>query len=252
MDSFFPNTAAQARVTTHPDPWDYFDAVYCISLKHRTDRQSQARKEFRKVGLGQKVEFVLVNTHPHDCEQGIFHSHLQCLHKGVSSGARVILVFEDDILFHDQAPKHLDNIVQFMRTRREWGIFFLGGLFDKAQKTNFPSVIKVRYRCSAHAYAVKREVAMYLLSRNWENVPYDTMLRKETGLAAFASWPGLAFQSASPSDNRATLGIDRIRRLLGGMQWIQTMNNFYQVHKTKVILAHAALAGAGGLLLLYL
>ncbi len=59
----------------------------------------------------------------------------------------------------------------------------------------------------------------------------------------------MAFQCGYSPDNTATMGIDRIRRLLGGIRHIQRMNNFYHVHKTKVILAHAALAGLGGLLL---
>ncbi|MFO7801483.1 MAG: hypothetical protein R6V55_04195 [Desulfovermiculus sp.] len=249
MSMSLPPCPRKIASETNTFCWDFFDAVYCISLKHRTDRQEQARKEFNKVGLGDKVQFVLVDRHPYDCEQGIFQSHQLCLHKGLASGAEVILIFEDDVVFHGVTPERISNIVHFLRCTRKWNIFFLGGLIDKAQKTNFPSVIKIRYRCSAHAYAVKRDTAARLHSRGWANVPYDSMLRNEADLAAFAAWPGLAFQSDSYSDNTATMGIDRIRRLLGGIRHIQRMNNFYHVHKTKVILAHAALAGLGGLLL---
>jgi hypothetical protein len=31
--------------------WDYFDRLYCISLREREDRRLSAREEFAKVGL---------------------------------------------------------------------------------------------------------------------------------------------------------------------------------------------------------
>ncbi|MGM0760990.1 MAG: glycosyltransferase, partial [Thermodesulfobacteriota bacterium] len=197
MDPYISKTWLPEDPETTTDPWDFFDAVYCISLKHRTDRQRQARQEFQKVGLDHKVEFVLVDTHSYDCEQGIFQSHQLCLQKGLRSEADVILVFEDDIVFHGVTPKLIDNIVHFLRTNREWKIFFLGGLIDKAQKTEFSSVIKIRFRCSSHAYAVKGDLARHLISQSWSNVPYDSMLRNEANLAAFAARPGFAFQSSS-------------------------------------------------------
>jgi len=38
--------------------WEFFDRVYCISLVNRTDRRAEAQKQFEKVGLQDKVEFV--------------------------------------------------------------------------------------------------------------------------------------------------------------------------------------------------
>ncbi|MEX1349306.1 MAG: hypothetical protein AB1Z31_16390, partial [Desulfobacterales bacterium] len=58
--------------------WDFFDKIYCITLDERADRRADATAQFEKVGLADKVEFVIVKKHPHNIEQGIFESHLTC------------------------------------------------------------------------------------------------------------------------------------------------------------------------------
>jgi hypothetical protein len=68
--------------------WAYFDKIYCISLDERPDRREEAKTQFESVGLLERVEFVIVRKHPFDCEQGIFESHLLCMKKGLSAGAR--------------------------------------------------------------------------------------------------------------------------------------------------------------------
>jgi hypothetical protein len=62
--------------------WQYFDKFYCISITERTDRRDHAKAQFKKVGLADRVEFVIVQKHPHNCEEGIYNSHLACIKKG--------------------------------------------------------------------------------------------------------------------------------------------------------------------------
>ena len=64
--------------------WDYFDKLYCSSVKERKDRQHSAQRQFSKIGLAGKVEFLLVDKHPTNSEQGIYESHLACLKKDAS------------------------------------------------------------------------------------------------------------------------------------------------------------------------
>jgi len=72
--------------------WEYFDKIYCISLDERTDRRAEAESQFRSVGLGERVEFFFAKKHPHNCEQGLFESHIACIKKGIKSGAETILI----------------------------------------------------------------------------------------------------------------------------------------------------------------
>ena len=79
--------------------WEFFDKIYCISLTERPDRRREARHQFASVGLSARVEYHIVDKHPTDPEQGVYESHIDCLKKGLSNGARRILIFEDDIRF---------------------------------------------------------------------------------------------------------------------------------------------------------
>ena len=74
--------------------WEFFDKIYCISLNERADRREEAKRQFGKIGLLERVEFEIVEKHPHNIEQGIFESHLGCLEKGIRAGADAIAVFE--------------------------------------------------------------------------------------------------------------------------------------------------------------
>ena len=67
--------------------WDFFDAVYCISLAGRPDRRKTAGRQFKTVGLLDRVEFVIAQKHLTDNEQGIYESHMTCIEKGLAAGA---------------------------------------------------------------------------------------------------------------------------------------------------------------------
>jgi len=63
------------------NPWAFFDKLYCISLRERTDRRERARIEFSRMGIDRRVEFVLVDKDHTDPCRGIFASHLLCMGK---------------------------------------------------------------------------------------------------------------------------------------------------------------------------
>ncbi len=66
--------------------WGSFDQIYCISLSQRVDRRENAQREFARIGLGDRVQFIIVDSHPTDSEQGIFESHMACLRAGLAAG----------------------------------------------------------------------------------------------------------------------------------------------------------------------
>src|SRR5512137_2836865 len=93
--------------------WDFFDRIYCISVEERRDRRQAVTTQFDKVGLAGKVEFVIVKRHPLDVEQGMYESHMACLHKGLEAGAERIVVFEDDVLFDRFDAGRFSQCTQF-------------------------------------------------------------------------------------------------------------------------------------------
>lgn len=218
------------------DPWAYFDRVYCISITDRSDRRQEAQRQFAAVGLAGRVEFFIVDKHPKNPEQGIFESHLSCLAKGLAAGAKRILVFEDDVFFNSFDPLSLKRACSGLRAMPSWDGFFLGCITNEIKKTRTPSLVRISYRCLAHAYGLNASFARHLIRTPWNGIPYDEVLRRHQA-DFFALSPMCAFQGHSRSDNRTVL-IDRLRRLCGGLCFIQRVNEFYQNHKRPLVALH--------------
>jgi hypothetical protein len=229
-----------------PDPWKFFDTIYCISVDDRFDRREQVKKQFAAVGLLERVEFVLVTRHPEDREQGIFESHMLCLQRALAAGAQHILIFEDDVFFRDFDSRSLAEACAHLE-RLAWEGLFPGCITSGSRKTEVKSLVRIKYRCLSHAYAVNAPMARRIVREEWSGIPYDGLLRRMNG-DFFAIYPMFAFQGLSESDNQ-TVAIDRMRRLFGGLPFIQKMNEIYQNHKALILAAHLAVFLVLGVLL---
>ncbi len=218
--------------------WDYFDKVYCISLNTRKDRQKEAKAQFEKVGLSDKVEFVIVKKHPVNSEQGIYESHISCIKKGIIADAANILIFEDDIIFDGFTPSLLQNCIDFLSNSKDWNILFFGCMVKESKKTSLPSILKLQYCCSAHAYILNRNFAENIVKNKWNGIAFDDMLASYLQDGFYAIYPSFAFQSSSSTDNDKCLNLDKIRRLCGGIKQIQRMNEFYHYHRHLIIALH--------------
>ena len=217
--------------------WDFFDVVYCISLVERADRRETARKQFAAVGLLDRVEFVTVQKHPADNEQGIYESHMTCIEKSLAAGARHILIFEDDIVFDGFRLEKLREGIAFLDKNDHCRLLFLGCLVTKSRRTGSPGILKIGYRSLAHAYALKRSLAAELVNEKWRRVPFDATLAALQE-DKFAIYPAFAFQSNAFSDNDNHKGLEMFRRLFGGLGFIQKMNERYHRHRTTIISIH--------------
>ena len=217
--------------------WDFFDRLYCISLQERQDRRKSALKEFSKVGLADRVEFVIGERLPYDIEQQVYESHMICLRNGLAAGAQNIVIFEDDVVFDLFDPERLRSCTQFLRQHPEWKVLLLGALIRSSRKTTNPCVQKVRYQSLTHAYALNRHYAETLAYEPWQGIVNDTLFRPLTD-GVYAIYPMCAFQKKFTSDNYKYPKLVLIRHLLGGLERIQKANEFYQRHKLVVIAAH--------------
>jgi glycosyl transferase, family 25 len=217
--------------------WDYFDKFYCISLDERADRREEAKLQFGKIGLLERVEFVVVKKHPHNIEQGIFESHQICMEKAIRAGADTIVVFEDDISFERFSPAALNNCVDFLSANHHWNALYFGCLVSGSKKTPNRSVLRIKYRCLTHAYVFNRRFAESLVNISWHKIPFDDFLCNLND-EFYAIYPSFAFQSNSRSDNSRFLALDKFRRLCGGLRRLQKGNELYYRHRTLVILLH--------------
>jgi GR25 family glycosyltransferase involved in LPS biosynthesis len=224
--------------------WDYFDRIYCISLLERPDRREKARREFSRVGLADKVEFLIVRRHPDDCEQGIYESHLTCIKNGIEAGAGRILIFEDDIVFDRFSSSGLKDSIDFLSQHPTWSALFFGCLVAGARKTRYKNILKIKYRSLTHAYVLSRKFAQVLVQRPWQKIAYDEFLQSFNH-EFYAVYPAFAFQGDSSSDNPKYLWLDKIRRLCGGLKGIQKGNEFIFLHIRGILALHLLLALLG-------
>lgn len=221
------------------DGWDYFDRLYCVSLRKRADRRKSALDEFSKVGLAGRVEFVMGECHPYNMEQGVYESHMMCLRKGLEAGARNIVVFEDDVEFDRYSQERLRRCTEFLRRHPEWKVLLFGALIRSSRKTESPCVQKVRYQSLTHAYALNRHYAEALANEPWQGIVNDTLFRPLTD-DVYAVYPMCAFQKYFTSDNYKYPKLVIIRRLLGGLNRIQKANEYFHRHKFAIYAAHIA------------
>jgi GR25 family glycosyltransferase involved in LPS biosynthesis len=217
--------------------WHSFDKVYCISLAQRPDRHAAAKRQFERVGLTDKIEFMIVDRHPYNRMQGNFESHMACMQKAIQAGADTIAIFEDDILFEGFSPARLKNGIDFLAANPDCDILFFGCLVSGSRKTANKSVLKIKFRCLTHGYALPRRYAEELVKIPWQGIAFDDMLRKQAA-GFYAVYPAFAFQSNTASDNDSCRRLERIRRLWGGLRRIQKANEFYHRHKAIVIAVH--------------
>lgn len=216
-----------------PDPWAFFDKIYCISLENRPDRKAQASRQFAEAGLLHRVEFVVVARHPKDRELGIFQSHIHCLNRGLRDNGRHILVFEDDVFFQELDTRGLGECCSYLDSVSDWQGLFLGCITDGSKRLDKRPLAKISYRCLAHAYALNRPFAEHIVRQPWSGIPFDELLRRQHS-DFYALYPMCAFQGRAGSDNQ-TIIIDRLRRLFGGLPFIQKMNEMYQNHKAVLL-----------------
>jgi len=217
---------------SHPC-WAFFDRIYCITLKSRPDRRRQAEQQFAILGILPRVEFVVVTKHPDNPEQGIFQSHMLCINKGILQKARNMLIFEDDVFFKGVDTSALAEACRFLESTGKWNALFLGCITDGSRRIAESHLVGIKYRCLAHAYALNRPFAEGIARQAWSGIPFDELLRRNSN-DFFALYPMCAFQGQAGTDNR-TVVIDRLRRLLGGLPFIQKANERYQNHKLVLL-----------------
>jgi GR25 family glycosyltransferase involved in LPS biosynthesis len=229
--------------------WDFLDNIYCISLEHRTDRRRLSEIEFDKVGLLDRVEYIQARRHARNSEEGIYESHMRCIQKGLESNARRMAIFEDDVVFDGFDPYQVNKGMQFVESLDHWDMLFLGCLVSCSRPTASGVVRQVRYRSLTHAYVLNRPFAEKLAKIQWSGRPIDAIFQSLVQ-HSYAIYPSVAFQSNASSDNWRLQVLDRVRRLCGGLRFIQKMNERYHRHFKAILLVHllAALALAGWLL----
>ena len=119
--------------------FDFFEKIYCINLKHRTDRWENCQNQFFQLDILHRVirkEGVMCR-HPKLSEKqnaqiGCALSHYSILKEAQSKNYSNILVLEDDFLFLEEGEiLHSKINKSTSELPKNWDLFYFGGFFVK-------------------------------------------------------------------------------------------------------------------------
>ena len=106
--------------------YNFFDKIYCINLKYRTDRYNSSLFFFRELNIN-NVKYFLANKHPNGGRYGCFDSHINVIKDAYYNNYDNILIFEDDVKIGKYYNLNLLNkSINFMKNNKTWDIFYLG------------------------------------------------------------------------------------------------------------------------------
>lgn len=146
------------------------DAVFCISLMNRQDRQALLLDEFSQY-FSNKVEFVLVEKDTENPERGCYNSHKKCAQLILDRGYKRVLILEDDATFISPKAGQINKINRFI-TNDNPDIFFLGGIVCRLWLTWKKNIALCDLVC-AHAYILSAEAAKKFVVCDYSGEPLD-------------------------------------------------------------------------------
>jgi hypothetical protein len=212
---------------------DYFDRIFIINLLERTDRRAHMERELKRAGLDPEVGRVEFFTACKPAEaagfanrgvHGCFRSHLEVLQRCRDTGARNVLILEDDATLKDRFREDEEALIEQLQAAA-WGLAYLGHALEESAAGGLrplPAERTVLMRpytgpiLMTHAYAVNGPILDRL-------IPFlETMLERPPGhpeggpmspdgaLSSFrelnpdvltlVTSPSLSFQRSSRSD----------------------------------------------------
>lgn len=191
-----------------PD-WSFIDGAYCISLQHRLDRAKSAAAELHRTGLCRLTLFHRPAKHTTWPVAGIWEAHRAVALHALASGKRTVLILEDDVVFsRSVGPRTVRAISAALgKLPDDWMIFYLGHMSRWAFMVRH-NVLRVS-STAAHAYIAGPRLLSWLRDRPFGTPGVDRVRISGRGIdAAYARLPGayalfplIATQSASPSDH---------------------------------------------------
>lgn len=126
------NEDAVRRVVEHVElerdnPFDFFDAIYCINLDEQTVRWQEMKDRLGRLGIFYRVKrFSAVRT-PESGHIGCALSHRNVIVEAKQLGYKNVLVMEDDAIYHKDTLMHLSNSLEELK-QVDWNVFYLGGM----------------------------------------------------------------------------------------------------------------------------
>ena len=187
---------------------DVFDHIYCVNLKHRTDRLENCLKQFKQYGI--EVErFDAVNGNevvPNGVngllpgEVGVIRSNYNIIKDAKEKGYKKIMIFEDDVMLSDDFNERFE--IHYTNTPEDWRFLYLGGNHVGGLTPINGKVSKIRHTYAIHAIGVHEELYDHILMLlEEEKVQVDvTYAQLQKTFPSYVFRPHLAWQQDGHSD----------------------------------------------------
>lgn len=115
------------------NPFDFFDKIFCINLKERTDRWENCLKNFDKYDIKnhERVEAIKINGDLHPKRKGQIGcalSFAKCFNKIKEEQLEKVLILEDDFEFKYDKEILFDKINNSLKDLpQNWDSLYFGG-----------------------------------------------------------------------------------------------------------------------------
>ena len=172
--------------------WSYFDRIYCISTPEAYIRRCAIREIARKLQVN--IDIRIFKRNSAGSNQGCGESHVSIIKEAYGKNFQRIIIVEDDIIISFLSPVILKDIVQFLKRKSEWDLFYFGAVPDSRKDNCCREREKGFYRIKSlctHAYALNRNfMAKYQdLYDNFSIYPLDYIFRDDFELNSYARFP---------------------------------------------------------------
>jgi len=175
------------------NPWNFFDAIYCINLKKEIERRKKVQFIFDHYGISVTFFEGILDENKN---KGCLYSHKNIYNLALSKGYNNILIFEDDIIpTKEISRQNLEYYTNFIRKNRNCDIFYLGAIPDclnYSQKKVQKKIYKIRGICT-HAYALNKNALQKLKDIEYTpEMPLDYIIK--LNLECFSGYPSFFYQ----------------------------------------------------------
>lgn len=166
--------------------FDFFEQIYCINLKSRSDRWENCVSQFSHLDILERIKKTegTLCAHPalslkQNAQVGCALSHYNILKEAQKNNYSNILVFEDDFLFlKDKEIVNAQINKSIAELPSDWDVFYLGGFFVKgydyeATEKYSKNLIKAKTCFCLHAVSYSKKGVNKIL----QNLKLETELQ---------------------------------------------------------------------------
>ncbi|MFQ5562360.1 MAG: hypothetical protein ACE5FO_02210 [Parvularculaceae bacterium] len=229
--------------------FDEFEQVRIINLQERADRRRAVIRELARIGVEEIVPPIsfytarrlTLNDSFESGPKGSLISHREAIREAVASGARNLLVLEDDVFFNEPHPGQIDAIINAIR-ERSWDIIYFGYLKPDDVSLNGPLARWTGGTIGGHFYGMNRpymekmlafmdsfgkaELGMETTNPSFRDGAFNLYFERNPELNRFLVAPSLARQRSSRTDLHRLSHFDRIPGLRDLTQMTRALRNF--------------------------